>query len=137
MHGAPSSSVTTSLAAGTTVEHTVQRRAPGLAPVVRRRCTRAAGMLQIQDLSWAWTARRTPAEVKASSRARTCRGASTVGTFRAREVHWEYQPLGPVMVSNASEARAVVGKLGAGRPAGNAGMPSRRGRPPQTPYRAA
>src|ERR1035438_7120986 len=105
MHGAPSSSATTSPAAGTTVEHTVQRRAPGLAPVVRRSRTRVAGMLQIRDLSWAWTARSTPAEVNASSSARTYRGASTVGTPSAREVHWEYQPFGPLTVSDRKSTR--------------------------------
>src|SRR5664280_3700621 len=136
MHGAPANWVVTSPDAGTTVEHTAQRRAPGLGPVVRCRCTREAGMLQSRDLSSPCTACSTPAAVKASSNARTYRGASTVGAPRARAVHQEYQPLAPLMVSNASEARAVVGKLGAGRPAGNAGMPSRRGRPPQMLYRS-
>lgn len=35
------------------------------------------------------------------------------------------------MLSKTSEWRALVGNDGAGRPAGNAGMPSLRGRPPQ------
>src|SRR5664280_2636863 len=135
MHGAPANWVVTSPDAGTTVEHTVQRRALGLGPVVRCRCTREAGMLQSRDLSSPCMACSTPAAVKASSNARTYRGASTVGAPRARAVHQEYQPLAPLMVSNASEARAVVGKLGAGRRVGNAGMPSRRGRPPQMLYR--
>jgi hypothetical protein len=106
-------------------------QALGLAPAMRRGRTREVGMLQIRDLSWAWTGRSTPAELKASRRARTYRGRPRLAPPGPGRSTGSTSPWPPLRVSNASEARAVVGKLGAGRRAGDAGMPSRPGRPPR------
>src|SRR3954471_13079062 len=114
MQGAPSSSVRTSFGAGRSLEQTVQRRAPGRRPSVRRTCTRDGGSCHTRFFPSVWTTESTPADVHASRRARTQRGASTVGTSSARAVHRAYQPLEPVTVSKASDVVAVVGKLGAG-----------------------